>query len=61
MLVQDGWAAEVKSANQFVDAFILDDQKETNTSFAVVHYTGPRTWCNTKFLVTFLEPVWPDM
>jgi len=42
---KDGWAAEVKAATQFVDAFAPEGSvKETNTQFALLHYTGPRTW-----------------
>merc|ERR1719375_979084 len=36
---QKGFAAEIKAANMFVDAF-----QDSSSNFAVVHYTGPRTW-----------------
>jgi len=38
-----GWKAEVKAANMFVDAF-TGDGITAKPSFAVIHYTGPRTW-----------------
>jgi len=38
-----GWAAEVKAANQLVDAF-TGDHIIAKPNFAVIHYTGPRTW-----------------
>jgi len=37
-----GWAAEVKAANLFVDAFT--GKGKSGPNFAVIHYTGPRTW-----------------
>jgi len=40
---KDGWAAEQKAANLFVDAFSGPGVTAT-PNFAVVHYTGPRTW-----------------
>merc|ERR1719506_288723 len=36
-----GWAAEIKAANTFVDAFAGSD---TQAKIAVVLYSGPRTW-----------------
>jgi len=36
---KEGFAAEVKAADLFIDAF-----KGSKSNFAVVHYTGPRTW-----------------
>lgn len=38
-----GFAAEIKAANLFVDAF-QGDGITAKPNFAVVHYTGPRTW-----------------
>merc|ERR1719424_731136 len=38
-----GWAAEQKLANSFVDAFTGKGSK-AKPNFAVIHYTGPRTW-----------------
>jgi hypothetical protein len=35
------WAAEVKLANLFVEAF-------SDAKFAVIHYTGPRTWSGVE-------------
>jgi len=35
---KEGWAAEVKAANQLLDAFT------GKPNVAVVYYTGPRTW-----------------
>jgi len=37
-----GWAAEIKAATLFVDAFTGKGKKGPN--MAVIHYTGPRTW-----------------
>merc|ERR550537_1578822 len=39
----EGWKAEVKAANQFVDAF-TGDEVLAEPNVAVMHYTGPRTW-----------------
>lgn len=40
-----GWAAEQKAATQLVDAFQGPGVSElTEAHFAVIHYTGPRTW-----------------
>jgi len=36
---QKGFATEIKAANLFIDAF-----QGSKSNFAVVHYTGPRTW-----------------
>jgi hypothetical protein len=38
-----GWAMEVKAANLLVDAF-SGDGVTAKPNFAVIHYTGPRTW-----------------
>jgi len=38
-----GWGAEQKAANLFVDAF-TGEGVEAKPNFAVIHYTGPRTW-----------------
>jgi len=38
-----GWAAEVTAANLFVDAF-TGAGVTAQPNFAVIHYTGPRTW-----------------
>merc|ERR1719235_939403 len=38
-----GWAHEVKAANLFIDAF-QGDGVVAKPNFAVIHYTGPRTW-----------------
>jgi hypothetical protein len=35
------WAAEVELANKFVEAF-------SDAKFAVIHYTGPRTWSGVE-------------
>jgi hypothetical protein len=40
---EEGWKAEVKAANQFVDAF-TGKSNPAKPKFAVIHYTGPRTW-----------------
>merc|ERR1719498_2265996 len=40
---KDGFAAEVKAANQFVDAF-KGKTITAKPNFALIHYTGPRTW-----------------
>jgi hypothetical protein len=40
---EDGWKAEVKAANLFVDAF-QGPGITAKPNFAVIHYTGPRTW-----------------
>jgi len=37
------WAAEVKAANLLVDAF-SGEGNPAKPNFAVIHYTGPRTW-----------------
>jgi len=42
-----GWAAEVKAANMFVDAF-TGDGITAKPNFAVIHYTGPRTWAGVS-------------
>jgi len=41
---QKGFDAEIKAVNLFVDAFDGHGSAKSNSSFAVVHYTGPRTW-----------------
>jgi len=38
-----GWAAQVKGANLLVDAF-TGKASRAKPNFAVIHYTGPRTW-----------------
>jgi len=38
-----GWAAQVKGANLFVDAF-TGSASRAKPNIAVIHYTGPRTW-----------------
>jgi hypothetical protein len=38
-----GWADEVKAANLLVDAF-AGNSITAKPNFAVIHYTGPRTW-----------------
>merc|ERR1719456_655645 len=38
-----GWDAEVTALNLFVDAF-GGEGVTSKPNFAVVHYTGPRTW-----------------
>merc|ERR1719158_1301637 len=38
---KSGWAAEIKAANLFVDAFSSASAK---SSIAVILYSGPRTW-----------------
>jgi len=38
-----GWVAEQKAANLFVDAF-TGKGITAKPNFAVIHYTGPRTW-----------------
>merc|ERR1719424_998688 len=38
-----GWAAEVTAANLFIDGFTGKGSK-AKPNFAVIHYTGPRTW-----------------
>merc|ERR1719375_385306 len=40
---KDGFAAEVKAANMFVDAF-KGKTITAKPNFALIHYTGPRTW-----------------
>merc|ERR1719446_404472 len=40
---KNGWAAEVKAANNLVDAF-KGPGITSKPNFAVIHYTGPRTW-----------------
>jgi len=45
-----GWAAEIKAAQMFVDAFNVEG---TQANMAVILYSGPRTWagvsqCNAK-------------
>merc|ERR1719262_138068 len=42
-----GWAAEVKAANMFVDAF-TGDGITAKPNFAVIHYSGPRTWAGVS-------------
>jgi len=54
---ESGWHAEVKAANFLVDAFTITPgrtrswsryvygrKKPSKPNFAVIHYTGPRTW-----------------
>jgi hypothetical protein len=41
---QRGFDAEIKAVNLFVDAFEGKDGQKSNSNFAIVHYTGPRTW-----------------
>ena len=36
-----GWAAEIKAAKMFVDAFSVSGG---NSQMAVILYSGPRTW-----------------
>merc|ERR1740130_1776723 len=38
-----GWAAEQQVANLFIDGF-TGDGITAKPNFAVIHYTGPRTW-----------------
>jgi hypothetical protein len=38
-----GWAAEVKAATQFIDAF-TGDTVTAKPKFSIIGYTGPRTW-----------------
>jgi len=38
-----GWAAEVTAANLFIDGF-TGPGVTAKPNFAVIHYTGPRTW-----------------
>jgi hypothetical protein len=38
-----GWAAEVKAATQFIDAF-AGDTVTAKPKFSIIGYTGPRTW-----------------
>merc|ERR1719162_683327 len=38
-----GWAAEVTAANLFIDGF-SGPLVTASPNFAVIHYTGPRTW-----------------
>jgi len=38
-----GWAAESTAANLFIDGF-TGDGITAQPNFAVIHYTGPRTW-----------------
>jgi hypothetical protein len=40
-LGQEGWDAEIKAANSFVDSFI---DGGANASIAVILFSGPRTW-----------------
>jgi len=40
---QKGFAAEIKAANLFIDAF-AGEGITAKPNFAVVHYSGPRTW-----------------
>jgi len=41
-LGQQGWNAEIKAAQTFVDAF--SGEKASNAQIAVILYSGPRTW-----------------
>jgi len=43
---QRGFDAEIAAVNLFVDAFEGKDSKgqPSHSNFAIVHYTGPRTW-----------------
>merc|ERR1719355_524519 len=40
-LGKKGWAAEIKAAEMFVDAF---SGTGANSNMAVILYSGPRTW-----------------
>merc|ERR1719240_1668621 len=40
---KEGFAAQIKAANLFVDAF-RGKGVTSKTQFALIHYTGPRTW-----------------
>jgi Mg-chelatase subunit ChlD len=40
-LTQQGWAAELKAANTFVDAFL---KAGADAQIAVILFSGPRTW-----------------
>jgi len=41
---KDGWKAEQTAANLLIDAFSGPGVVGAKAHFAVVHYTGPRTW-----------------
>jgi len=44
-LGEKGWAAEIKAANTFVDAFSGPDSQ---AQLAIVLYSGPRTWSGVR-------------
>merc|ERR1719217_1924173 len=45
-LGKKGWAAEIKAAQLFVDAFALSGRPQAQMS--VILYSGPRTWSGVK-------------
>ena len=51
-----GWAAEIKAAQMFVDAFNVQG---TRGSMAVILYSGPRTWGGVY--KCFARTTWPIM
>jgi len=52
-LGKTGWAASIKAANMFVDAFAVSKglEGESAANVAVILFSGPRTWSGVKLCV----------
>jgi len=52
-LGKEGWAASIKAANTFMDAFAVNKglEGESKANVAVILFSGPRTWSGVKLCV----------